>query len=462
MTRHLKVLFIFFATVCIWSCTQARMTHGEANKQQRPWYETATEEELLDSVQKQTFRYFWDFAEPHSGLARERYIPSGVYPQNDAHIVTTGGSGFGIMAILVGIERGYITRKQGIERLQKIVDFLETADRFHGVWPHWLNGETGKTKPFSLRDDGADLVESSFLMQGLLCVRQYCDRSQPSEKQLADQINTLWQEMDYQWFTQNDSDSLYWHWSPNYNWAMNFALEGYNEVLITYILGASSPKHAIKASVYNQCWARNGAIKAQDTVWQEPRVLDHYAHNDSPYGPLFWAHYSYLGLDPRHLTDQYGDYWQLNKSHALAHYHYALANPKNYKGYGPNFWGMTASYTRNADGSTGYTSHRPDRDMGVISPTAAISSIPYTPKESLAAIRGFYSYPELLGPAGFYDAISPEYDWVASKYLAIDQGPMIVMIENYRSGLLWDLFMSCDEVQKGLQKLGFHSTKHNL
>ena len=445
-------------------CSCKQQTKSQFKKTtDKAWYEIASEDELLDSVQQQTFRYFWDFAEPNSGLARERFIPSGEYPLNDEHIVTTGGSGFGIMAIMVGIERGFITREQGMSRLQKIVNFLEEADRYHGIWPHWLNGETGQTKPFSKNDDGGDLVESAFLAQALLCVRQYCNKNNSEEEKLARQINRLWEEMEFSWHTKNNSGNLYWHWSPNFGWEKDFALKGYDETLITYILGASHPNYPVSKQTYENCWARNGDIVASDSAYGVERVLDHYSGNvNSAFGPLFWAHYSYLGLDPQGLSDQFADYWKLNTNHTLAHYNYAQNNPKNFQDYGPSIWGMTSSYTRKEDGSISYTSHRPDRDFGVISPTAAVSSIPYTPEKSLAAIKGFYSYPELLGPAGFYDAFSPEYNWVCERYLAIDQGPMIVMIENYRSGLLWNLFMSSPEVKHGLKELGFTSTKHNL
>ena len=279
------------------------------------------------------------------------------------------------------------------------------------------------------------------------------------ERELAEKIDLLWREVEWDWYTQG-KDALYWHWSPKYGWEMNFRLEGYNETIITYILAASSPTYPIPPSVYHECWTRQGAITAEDNYLGYERVLDHYATNDSPVGPLFWAHYSYLGLNPKGLSDVYADYWKLNRNHSLIHYQHCVNNPHGYKGYGKDFWGLTSSYTLTKEGNIGYTSHRPDRDLGIVSPTAAISSIPYTPKESLAAIRGFYeNYGTYLwGPAGFYDAFSPELDhWVARRYLAIDQGPIVIMIENYRSGLLWDLFMSCPEIQKGLEKLGFRT-----
>jgi len=456
----MKIYFgVFILSIGIYSCAQQGATVRTEEKD-TPWFETATDDELMDSVQAQTFRYFWDFAEPESGLARERFHPNGDYPMNDSHIVTSGGSGFGVMAILVGIERGFISRDEGMLRLDQIVDFLEQADRYHGVWSHWIDGGTGKTKPFSKKDDGGDLVESSFLMTGLLCVRQYCSTENAAEAELAKRIDRLWHEMEWDWYTQG-KDELYWHWSPNYDFDMNFSIHGYNECLITFFLGACSPTHPLDPAVYHEGWAKSGEIIAKDSFLGHARILDHYNGNDSPVGPLFWAHYSYVGLDPRGLGDRYADdYFALNRNHALIHYDHCVANPHGYKGYGPNGWGLTSSYSTRRDGKPGvaYTSHRPDKDKGILSPTAALSSMPYTPQESLQAIKGFYKIGDkLLGPAGFYDAFSEELDFWPQRYLAIDQGPIIVMIENYRSGLLWDLFMSAPEVEVGMRKLGFGS-----
>ena len=417
-----------------------------------------SEEELMTRVQKQTFNYFWDGAEPESGMARERIHTDGVYPQNDQDIVTSGGSGFGLMAILVGIERGFISREEALKRYQKIVDFLEEADRFHGAWPHWMNGKTGKVKPFSKKDDGGDLVETAFLMQGLLTVAEYFENGNEAEKQLVSDINELWREVEWDWYTRGGEDVLYWHWSPNYGWEMDFPVAGYNECLIMYILAASSPTHSIEPEVYEEGWARGGAI-TDDTVYYDlPTVLDHYARGDDPVGPLFWAHYSYLGLNPKNLTDQYGDYWELNQNHALINYRYALDNPKGYEGYGKDQWGLTSSYSVN-----GYAGHHPgEADLGVISPTAALSSFPYTPEESMQFLKYLYNEADsLVGKYGPYDAYSHEHNWYTPRYLAIDQGPIPVMIENHRTGLLWDLFMSNEDVQRGLRKLGFEHPELN-
>lgn len=398
-----------------------------------------SDDDLLTLVQHQTFKYFYDYAHPTSGMARER-LGSG-------DIVTTGGSGFGVMAIVVGIERGFITRVQGLAHLSKIINFLETADRFHGAWSHWINGNTGKVVPFGTKDNGGDLVETAFMIQGLLAVRQYLDVSQPAENDLADRITALYHTVEWDWYTRGGQNVLYWHWSPNYGWDMNFQLRGYNETLITYILAAASPTHTIPAIAYHEGYARNGGIINGKTFYgyQLPVGYDYG-------GPLFFAHYSFMGLDPRNLSDAYANYWTQNQNHSLINWKHCDTNPKKYVNYNEFCWGLTAS-----DIPSGYGVSEPTNDRGVIAPTAAVSSLPYSPEQSMDAIRYFYYIlgDKLWGPYGFYDAFSVSQNWWANSYIAIDQGPQIVMIENHRTGLLWDLFMSAPEVQSGLTKLGF-------
>lgn len=442
----MKSIYLFILLMGLAACGHKRTeTTGAAAKK---W----TNEQLLDTIQYQTFQYFWDGAEPNSGMACERIHTDGHYPKNDSRIVTLGGSGFGVMAILVGVERGFITRHDALERYQKIVNFLKEADRFHGAWPHWLDGETGKVAPFSKKDDGGDLVETAFMVQGLLAVAEYFKEGTQEEQQLVVDINQLWHEVEWDWYTKGGEDVLYWHWSPNYGWDMNFAVGGYNECLIMYILAASSPTHPIKPSVYHKGWTVNGNI-AKDTVYYDlPTVLNYYEHNDDPIGPLFWAHYSYLGLNPKGLKDTYADYWELTTNHAKIHYRYCVDNPKGYKGYGSKQWGLTSSYSMK-----GYAGHHPgEEDLGVISPTAALSSFPYTPAESMEFLKYLYTEADsLVGIYGPYDAYSHTASWCKPHYLAIDQGPIPVMIENHRSGLLWKLFMANEDVNRGLNLLGF-------
>jgi len=406
-----------------------------------PKFPLISDDELLTLVQKQTFKYFWDFGHPVSGMARER--------NSSGDVVTTGGTGFGLMAIIVGIERGFITRDEGVARLHKIISFLETADRFHGVWPHWLNGATGKVQPFSPNDDGGDLVETSFLIQGMLAVRQYLSSANSVENELIQKINTLWEGVEWDWYTKGGEDVLYWHWSPRVEWEMNHQIRGYNEALITYFLAAASPTHPIEASVYHNGWAQNGAIANGKTFlnYTLPLGFDYG-------GPLFFAHYSFLGLNPQNLTDSYANYWDQNVNHTLINRAYSIQNPKNFVGYSEQMWGLTAS-----DNHEGYSAHSPTNDLGVITPTAAISSIPYTPEYSMEAIRFFYYTigDKLWGEYGFYDAFNPTEGWYANSYLAIDQGPIVVMIENFRTGLIWNLFMTAPEVQTAKDKLGFNN-----
>lgn len=411
-----------------------------------------TDEELLDLVQGQTFNYFWDFAEPSSGAARERYHPDN--PSLDAQVVATGGTGFGLMSILVGAERGFISKEEAVQRIGKILTFLESADRFHGAWPHWINGSSGKVIPFSPLDDGGDLVETAFLCQGLICVYEYFKEGDEQEKVLAEKAQELWTGVEWDWYTQGQ-DALFWHWSPNHGFDINFRLEGYNEVFITYVLAAASKNHPISKDIYDSGWAANGEIQYSGSAYGYPILVRHQGDTELG-GPLFWSHYSYLGLNPNGLADSYANYEEVNRNHVMINYSYCQDNPKGFPGYGEGFWGLTASYSRNQDGSLGYSAHSPSNDLGIISPTAALSSMPYSPTESITALRNFYDNREnLLGPAGFYDAFSSDLSWVAEAYLAIDQGPEIIMIENYRSGLLWNLFMKNKEVQEGLDKLGF-------
>lgn len=422
-----------------------------------------TDAELLDKVQQDAFKYFWNYAESNSKLARERYHTDQTYV--DEHLVTTGGSGFGLMTILVGIEREYVNRAEAVTRLNTALAFLENADRFHGAWPHWMDGTTGNVVPFGSNDDGGDLVETSFICQALICVREYFKDGNAEEQALSQKADELWKGVEWSWYQKDGENALYWHWSPNNAnpWVMNFKLEGYNECLITYVMGAASPTHPINSEAYHEGWARSGAIVSGASKYDLPLVFNYNGVSNNV-GPMFWAHYSYMGLDPTGLSDQYADYWTLVQNHAKIMYQHCVANPNGYAGYGENCWGLTASYSRNSNGSTGYNAHMPTNDTGVISPTAAISSFPYTPVESMKALHFFYENQAetLIGVAGPYDAFSPQYNWVTPRYLAIDQGTIVPMVENYRTGMLWELFMNAPEVKLGLENLGFHSTKYGF
>ncbi|SDF70372.1 glucoamylase family protein [Epilithonimonas hungarica] len=420
-----------------------------------------TDSQITEMVKKDALKYFWDFAQSNSKLARERYHTDN--PSDDANTVTTGGSGFGLMTILVGIKNGYVSQADAVSRLTTALDFLQTANRFHGAWPHWINGTNGNVLPFSTMDNGGDLVETAFLAQGLICVREYFKSStNAAELALAQKADDLWKGIEWSWYTKGEN-TLYWHWSPNYDFQMNMKLQGFDETLITYILAAASPNYSIEKSVYQNGWARNGGIKTSGSQFGIPLVVNHNGANGTV-GPMFWSHYSFLGLDPRGLSDEYVNYGDVTKNHAKIMYEYCVRNPKSWQGYNSKSWGLTASYSRNPDGTTGYSAHQPNNDLGIISPTAAISNMPYTPTESMDFLRFLYNenYSKYIGIAGPYDAYSIQYNWVTPRYLAIDQGTIAPMVENSQTQFLWKLFMNATDVRQGLIKLGFHSTTYGF
>ncbi|EJN01695.1 glucoamylase family protein [Phyllobacterium sp. YR531] len=401
---------------------------------------------LLEHIQRASFSYFWEGAHPESGLARDR---SGRTTDPDNDLVAIGGSGFAFMAILVALERNWVTQKSARERINLMLSALERTKRYHGVFPHFIHGADGSTIPFSKLDDGGDLVETSFLIQGLICVRQYFDSFSAQDRTLRERINHICRAVQWNSHIKPGENVLYWHRSPKYRFARNVPIQGWNEALITYILATTSEEHGIAADTYHDGFARNGAfLNGGDYYGIKLPLGIEYG------GPLFFAHYSFCGLDPRALIDRYADYWQQNQNHSRINYLHSVHNPNNYAGYGPDCWGLTSSH-----GPNGYVVSSPTSDFGLIAPTAALSSMPYTPVESMQALRHFMKMPKrkIAGRFGFVDAFSPASGWFARTYLAIDQGPIVAMIENYRSGLIWNLFMSAPEIKDALSKLGFSS-----
>lgn len=424
---------------------------------------------LLEIVQRQTFRFFWEGAHPVSGLALERsntvlaehywdYIneawgePNFSKTKFGPEAGAIGGTGFGIMSTVVAVERGWIGRDTAIRRLIKIADFLINADCYHGIYPHFMNARTGKTIRFDRLDDGADIVETSYLIMGFLCAREYFNGDSPREKYLRKRIDQIWGAANWNWHT-NNQNKLFWHWSPNNGFDMNFPVWGWNECLITYIMSASSAYHSISKDVYNGTWVGSYGFKNGKEYYGIKLPLGNYEKDKG--GPLFFEQYTFQGIDPNGLKDTLGiDYFEQARNHTLINRAYCIENPKNYKGYSSKCWGLTAG-----DSFKGYVAHSPENDFGVIQPTAAISSLPYTPKESMEAIRYFYEElgDKIWSKYGFVDGFSLHHNWYAKSHLAIDQGPIIVMIENYRTGLLWKLFMQIPDIQRGLKKLGFSS-----
>ena len=404
------------------------------------------DEALLGQVQRQTFGYFWEGGHPVSGLSRDRLKTTGNRP-ND--LISVGGSGFGVMTMIAAVERGWITRTDATTRLDRMLSCLELAPRYHGMFSHFIHGITGDTIPFTRKDDGGDLVETALLFQGLLCARQYLDAGDTKEQALRERIDRLWQEAEWGWYTRGGEEQLYWHWSPRHGWAMDRPVRGWDECLIAYVLAAGSPTHPVSANAYHYGFAAGEIFRNGRRYYDIELPLGmHYG------GPLFIAQYSFCGIDPRGLKDRYADYWLQNVNHARIHHEHCRRNPHGHVGYGNECWGLSASH-----GPDGYVAYAPDHDHGVIAPSAALASFPYTPEESMRALRYFHtkSPRRIWGRYGFVDSFSESRNWYARTYLAINQGPTICMIENYRSGLLWKLFMSIPEVREGLAKLGFSS-----
>ncbi len=395
---------------------------------------------LLDEIQRSTFRYFWDFGHPDSGMARER--------STSGNTTTTGGTGFGVQAMVVATSRGWISRADAVARVTKIVGLLEKADRFHGAFSHWVNGTTGKTLPFSTKDNGGDIVETTLLFEGLLTARAYFDGAGADEADLRSRIKTLWEGIEFDWYVHNGA--IFWHWSPQYDWQMNLPIRGWNEALITYILALGSPTHPITEQVYDQSWTHGG--------YKNDKVYEGYQIPlGPPYGgPLFFAHYSFMGLDPRRLADKFASYWYQNVVHTRINRAYCVSSAPKENGYGPDLWGLTAS-----DNPDGYDAHTPTNDNGTIAPTAALSSMPYAPYESLQVARYLKTLgAQAIGEYGPVDALNPKRGWYDTQTIAIDQGPIIVMIENYRSGLVWNLLMNVPEVKAGLVRAKISEPDH--
>jgi exo beta-1,2-glucooligosaccharide sophorohydrolase (non-reducing end) len=436
-----------------WSGNESPMS-GEVKAATR----AMTDEELLTMVQEACFRYYWDAAHPVAGMAIE-ILPG------DENLVALGASGFGLMAQVVGVERGFVTRQQGVERMLKIVRFLAKADRFHGVWPHFLDGNTGKVNAyFGKYDDGGDLVETAFLIQGLLVVRQYFDRNTPEEREIRDTITGLWKAVEWDWYRKTPtSDFLFWHWSPNHAFHISHPLVGWNETMIIYLLAIASPTHAVPASMYHTGWAGQSDLAVQyRRGWSRTTQGDHYVNGNTYYGQkldvgvgsgaeLFFTHFSFMGFDPRGKRDRYTNYFENNRKIALIHHAYSLANPLKRVGYGDDTWGRSAGVNAGSGRPT------PVGDNGTITVHASLASFPYTPEESMKALKHYYRDlgGKLWGIYGFYDGFNQTDNWFEEVNMGLNQAPIVVMIENHRSGLIWRLFMSNPEIDPALKAIGF-------
>jgi hypothetical protein len=416
------------------------------------------DDQLLDMVQAGCFRYYWEAGHPDAGLAPE--ITPG-----DPNMMALGGNGFGVMALLVVTERQFVTRDEGVARMQKIIRFLAKADRFHGAWPHFLDGRTGKAMPvFGKYDDGGDLVETAFMIQGLLAARQYFNRDTPAEREIRETVTRFWREVEWDWYRQSpDSDVLFWHWSPDHAFHIHHPLIGWNETMIIYLLAIASPTHPVPASLWHTGWAGQSERHVQyRRNWSRTTEGDHYTNGRSYYGiklevgegngaELFFTHFSFMGFDPRGIRDAYTNYFANNRAIALIQQAYAIENPMKFAGYGADCWGRSAGV--NSGGGRAL----PRDDNGTINVMASLASMPYTPAESMAALRHFYRDlgAKTWGPFGFHDGFNATENWFEETYMALNQAPIVVMIENHRTGLVWKNFMANPEIKPALDAIGF-------
>lgn len=405
-------------------------------------YAPAKVKPILDEWQKKSFQFFYLGASP-TGLALEG--------NERGDVITIGGTGFGLMALIVGAERSFINRDQATQRTIKIIKFLGKAERFKGVWAHWYNPD-GTSHPFGDQVKTGDLVETSFVMAGLIAAKEYYDNNNVIEKEIRDSVDSFINSVDWKFYASS-GQYLHWLWYSQTN-KFELPIRGWNESLITYILALAAPApHNISAEVYNKGWLNNGL-----SVYPSRNFYGYSLPLGEDYGgPLFFSHYSFLGLNPFVMHDKYVDYWKQNTAHTLINRHYCVYEaPKRFK-YDEQNWGLSACYGGRPPWN--YMARSPRNDDGVIAPTAALSSYPYTPFYSTQMLFQLDENALIKGSYGFADAYSPETSTSEKKHLAIDQGPIVVMIENYRTGLIWNLLMKNTDIKNGLSLAGISTTQ---
>ncbi len=412
-------------------------------------------EVFLTEVQEAGFRYFHHYAFPGSHLPREGIRRKDSW---DPFICSAVSTGMYFFNMAVGIERGFIERGAAGEHARTLLRFLEQrVDRFHGAFPHWIDGRDGKVVPFSETDDGADSVETAILAQGLLFAREYFTGDNEVEREIRERADRLWKEIEWDRLVGEARGRrvLIWHWSPRYGFS-NLPVVGFNESELAYLLAIGSPTHPIDPDIYWEGWVGLNDGYLQPRQVEEPEGTIPLQLGGGYGFPMFFMHYSYLGLEPSAVPLPEGTLQEEFEWQTRAHIAYARLNADRFKGY-DRFWGLTASLSPD-----GYLAHHPElADNGTITPTAALSSMPYHPEAVMEMMETLYleEGKTLWGPFGFYDAFNPTRGWVADGYIGIDIGPIGPMIENARSGLLWEVFMRAPEIQNALDRVFRQSTK---
>jgi hypothetical protein len=399
------------------------------------------DEAFLDLVQRTAFDYFWYETNPANGLIKDR--------SSDPSLSSIAAVGFGLSALTVGIDRGWISREAGRARVLTTLTFLwnsphgpePDATGYKGFYYHFLDMQTGR------RDGDSELstIDTALLLGGVLHVQQYFDQADATEDQIRALADAIYRRVEWPWM-QVRAPKVCHGWTPErgfllYDWG------GYNEAMILYLLALGSPTFPI----HPEAWAAWTSSYAWET---------HYGHAFVVFPPLFGHQYSHVWVDFRDIQDPYMrdkglDYFENSRRATLANRAYAIANPHGWADYGENVWGLTASDIPSSYRARGAPPG--ESDDGTITPTAVGGSLVFTPRESLAALRYMYTTyrTRLWGPYGFKDAFNPSIKWFASDYLGIDQGPFVLMLENYRTGRIWNVLMPHAAIQRGLKRAGF-------
>lgn len=429
---------------------------------------SATDVALMKDLEYRTFRWFWDAADPVTGLVPDRY-PS---DQTQSSVASVG---FGLTAYGIGVTRGYVTRPQAVERTLRVLRTMlrlpqnatpMQAGGYHGFFYHFLDHRTGLR--FNT-DTELSSIDTALLMQGVLFARSFYTQDTVSEREIRDLADTLFNRVDWRWMLRPDN-RLSMGWSPEHGFLSNY-WEGYSEGMMLYVLGLGA-SHSALEPVSWQAW-----LATNDKRWGES-----YGQTFLNFAPLFGHQYTHAWIDFRGIRDEWNrekglDYFENSRRAVYAQRSYAQHNPGRWQDYGSDIWGLTASdgpadTVRHEGGQErhfmAYSARGVGRDYtlddGTLAPTAAGGSVAFAPEIAIRALRAMkdkYGM-RIYGQYGFVDAFNPSYHddgqknfWADNTYLGIDQGPILLMIENWRSGLVWNTMKRNPVIRQGLLRAGF-------
>lgn len=454
-----RIIGTLLATAALTGCAfvdaRASGTPSDAVVAQR-----AQDTPLLDEIERTTFRYFVAESAATTGLTRDR--SQATSPASMAAV------GFSLSAYPVAVERGYLSRPEAVAYTLKTLRFLWQAPQgdapegmagFHGLFYHFVSPETG-ARAWKCE---LSTIDTALLMAGVLFAQGYYDQTTPEETEIRDLADRLYRRVDWSWAT-NGAPQVSLGWTPESGF-MPYRWGGYNEAMILVLLGLGSPTHPLPDNAW-QAWAKSYQV---DVPYGQRHIV---------FGPLFGHQYSHVWVDFHGIQDAAtraldSDYFLNSRRATLAQQRYAQANPGKWKAYGVLDWGLTACDGPGDQKVTiagvprtflGYAARGTQQgpDDGTIAPTAALGSLPFAPEVVLPTARHFRTdRPDLWGRYGFKDAFNPTFPgasssgWVDPDYLGIDEGPIMLMIENYRTGFLWQTMKGCPYVVRGLQRAGF-------